>query len=129
MKTNWRKQTLIRDGYKCVLCNSIKRIHVHHKDESRKLGKNKINNNLDNLITLCFVCHLKVHKKVPAFIHTKKIISLRRIGLSMKEIADDLDIGMAAVAFTLKKASLKDKSIEKDCMENWPDNYHLTNVL
>lgn len=50
-----RAKAIERDGYKCVKCGSAEMLNVHHKDRSG--GKAKPNNSLDNLITLCTVCH------------------------------------------------------------------------
>lgn len=56
-----RDKVLERDGYKCSICNSIDRLHVHHKDRS---GSTKTpNNEMDNLITLCNSCHMLIHGK------------------------------------------------------------------
>ena len=54
-----RKKVLQRDDYKCVLCGSTSRLHVHHK-----IGwqPHQINpHELDNLETLCASCHRKLH--------------------------------------------------------------------
>lgn len=57
---NVRQYVLWRDAYTCQCCgkhgHGIK-FHVHHK-ESRKTGGNAP----DNLITLCDICHKKVHE-------------------------------------------------------------------
>ena len=44
----------------CLLCgyNNKELIALHHKD------KNKKNNSKDNLIPLCYSCHVGVHRKV-----------------------------------------------------------------
>jgi hypothetical protein len=44
-------------GNKCQLCNSPKFLQVHHRTYDR-LGKEP----LDDLITLCNMCHSKFHK-------------------------------------------------------------------
>lgn len=57
---NWlsiKKTIKIRDNYTCQICGVNKRLHVHHKD------KNRWNNKLENLITLCNSCHLSQHGK------------------------------------------------------------------
>jgi hypothetical protein len=41
---------------KCSDCGTIKNLHVHHIDG------NPLNNSLDNLKTVCFRCHMKIHK-------------------------------------------------------------------
>lgn len=52
-----------RDKKRCQLCGKRKRIlAVHHKDFSGDGGTWEYsNNNLDNLMTLCFICHGKIH--------------------------------------------------------------------
>lgn len=44
-----------RDGFKCTKCGSIEYLIVHHIDMNKK------NSSLNNLITLCRVCHGKLH--------------------------------------------------------------------
>jgi hypothetical protein len=44
-----------RDKHCCVMCRRIERLHIHHKDRNRE------NNELGNLETLCWWCHGKVH--------------------------------------------------------------------
>jgi 5-methylcytosine-specific restriction endonuclease McrA len=49
-----------RDKYICQMCKKIPaldKLVVHHKDRNRK------NNSLTNLITLCRSCHGKIHQK------------------------------------------------------------------
>ncbi len=49
---------LIRDGFKCQLCNSDNNLTVHHKDgKGCNLPLKERNNDLNNLITLCKNCH------------------------------------------------------------------------
>lgn len=58
----YKVECIIRDGYKCQDCNDgSKKLIVHHIDDSRKLGKKLINNNLSNLVTLCKRCHANRH--------------------------------------------------------------------
>ena len=42
----------------CAICNEKEGLHIHHKD------KNAENNDPQNLILLCGVCHKKIHMKV-----------------------------------------------------------------
>jgi ferredoxin len=59
-----RQLALERDEFKCVMCGSEQNLHIHHKDETGIFSvgdKEKINNDLENLITLCASCHRKVH--------------------------------------------------------------------
>jgi len=64
-----RKVALKRDGYKCMKCGMTQEEHfdkwgcsliVHHKDSNGRY-KEVPNNILDNLRTLCKVCHGKKH--------------------------------------------------------------------
>jgi 5-methylcytosine-specific restriction endonuclease McrA len=59
-----REKVLKRDGYKCTKCGSSKSLVVHHKDEtgiSRVKDTDLINNEFENLITMCRSCHMKLH--------------------------------------------------------------------
>lgn len=47
-------------GEKCQSCGRDDlRLHVHHKDENWK------NNQIDNLMVLCYKCHSKIHSENP----------------------------------------------------------------
>jgi len=67
IRFNGVKELIInRDGNKCIICNSTKRITVHHIDgtgnhNAKKEDAKKINNSLDNLLTMCGSCHTKLH--------------------------------------------------------------------
>lgn len=59
----WRTTRRIvraRDGNKCVLCDSKKNLEVHH---IININKCEDKCDLDNLITLCHMCHNKAHKR------------------------------------------------------------------
>ena len=66
-KEFWAIECIRRDGRKCGYCNLDEfsaYLLVHHLDESRKnRGRMYMNNNLNNLITLCKKCHAKIHKQ------------------------------------------------------------------
>jgi len=53
LKTN-RKEILKKVGGRCEMCGGVAKI-VHHKDES------KDNHELDNLMALCYPCHVAIH--------------------------------------------------------------------
>lgn len=56
---NLRIATLMRDGYQCQHCSQKNtRLEAHHIIYTSQGGKDT----LDNLITLCGKCHLKVHQ-------------------------------------------------------------------
>jgi 5-methylcytosine-specific restriction endonuclease McrA len=55
--TATRRAVYRREDYACALCERPGVIHVHHA-RSRSLGGN---NELDNLIALCPVCHAIAH--------------------------------------------------------------------
>lgn len=54
-----RPKMLERDGNKCVICGSTEKLHAHHWDNSG--GTEQVNNELDNLGTVCDVCHYAIH--------------------------------------------------------------------
>lgn len=53
-----RKAVLIRDGLRCVLCGHEKNLHVHHVTYDRIYDED-----LEDLITVCHVCHSGLHGK------------------------------------------------------------------
>jgi hypothetical protein len=48
----------------CSLCGETSGLIYHHKDNSRCLGKNYVNDDPSNLLLICFDCHSKEHKKM-----------------------------------------------------------------
>lgn len=59
-----REAALKRDGYKCIKCESMSDLQVHHKDgKGRKQASFDlpIDNTLGNLMTLCNSCHRILH--------------------------------------------------------------------
>ena len=90
-----REAVLIRDGYKCVECGMTdiehkarwnRPITVDHKDKNRK------NNRLENLQTLCLPCHgrkdisKKLIFKIPET-EIRAIKALRSQGMTYQEIS------------------------------------------
>jgi DNA-directed RNA polymerase sigma subunit (sigma70/sigma32) len=61
---------------------------VHHIDESRKTGI--LNNELNNLLTLCKKCHAKKHFSMSE--RNIEIIRLRKIGTSLYKISTIFNI-------------------------------------
>jgi len=56
-----------RDNFICQDCGTNQNLVIHHLDE------NKENNNPENLITLCWSCHMARHRKPFLFINPKKV--------------------------------------------------------
>jgi 5-methylcytosine-specific restriction endonuclease McrA len=52
-----RKLALKRDGYRCTRCGSKTGLQVHHRNKY----EGESDNNLQNLIVLCRICHTKQH--------------------------------------------------------------------
>ena len=58
-----RAKTLKRDNHKCRLCEREQSLQVHHRDgqgeskNGRRIPAALVNNDIDNLITLCARCH------------------------------------------------------------------------
>jgi hypothetical protein len=57
-----REEVLKRDNYTCTICNGLNKsyLSVHHKDGNGR-GSKILNNHMDNLVTVCNVCHAKLH--------------------------------------------------------------------
>jgi len=68
--TNWieiRKRALKRDNFTCQLCGKHEdefdiSLDIHHKISIRKFKEPEDSNFLNNLITLCRRCHMKVER-------------------------------------------------------------------
>lgn len=84
-----RKQVRDRDSQKCttLFCTSTSKLVVHHID------CNKCNNSLDNLITLCRLCHARTHfsKTVNPLYHLYQhnpriVTAMKYCGIGYKEI-------------------------------------------
>lgn len=74
---NWdeqRERTLERDGHECLICGSGENLHVHHKTPIRNYNRDtdrwyELANALDNLVTLCGSCHMKVHGNIEEYFY------------------------------------------------------------
>jgi thymidylate synthase ThyX len=85
--SNWKNgisvkyyQRLKKDIDYCELCKTHdEKLEIHHIDKNRK------NNNIDNLIKLCFDCHTMVHNKDNKFL-SKNIV--KDTIISIKELKD-----------------------------------------
>jgi 5-methylcytosine-specific restriction endonuclease McrA len=61
----WKAVTLMvkkRDGDKCTNCGGTDRLQVHHKTYSNHFSEHL---NISDMITLCRICHAKLHGKKP----------------------------------------------------------------
>jgi 5-methylcytosine-specific restriction endonuclease McrA len=54
------RQVLDRDSWRCQHCGSATQLQVHHLSFRSALGDDDI----ENLITLCFSCHEKIHRNI-----------------------------------------------------------------
>jgi hypothetical protein len=59
---------LSRDNHECRVCSSKEKLIIHHKDETgesslktKNIKDIEINNDINNLITLCQFCHMRLH--------------------------------------------------------------------
>lgn len=100
-----RAAVLDRDGHQCVQCGMSEGEHlqrwgrpitIDHKD------KNRANNKLENLQTLCLPCHGRKdlipqlrQQLVP--IYKPAILRLRREGWTYERIADFLELSIGSV--------------------------------
>lgn len=104
----WIIKARERDGQKCVRCGSTENLVVHHKDGSRKLGLDKMDNSLENLLTVCKPCHAKEHGQVLRFSNPniKIILELRSQGKTFQKIATYLGLSRQRVHQIIKRADL-----------------------
>ena len=65
-----RNDVLIRDGYKCQACEGVESLQVHHV-KYVKSGKIWDSPQKD-LVTLCRVCHVKVHSVLRTYLQEPK---------------------------------------------------------
>ncbi len=104
----WILKTLERDFFRCVRCGEpkVEKLIVHHIDGSRKLGFKIMNNNLDNLITVCKPCHAKEHKQTIDDNKIKKIQELLLKDMSYSDIGKELGISRQRVHQILKQSKM-----------------------
>lgn len=89
----WQMNVLERDNFTCVDCGTTEGVLlVHHIDESRKTGK--LNNNLDNLVTVCRPCHARRHNFV---VTHEDVVEMRLAGISCAEIGRRLGVSRQRV--------------------------------
>jgi 5-methylcytosine-specific restriction endonuclease McrA len=65
----WMK-VLTRDGWRCQICGSSSNLHVHHIMRRSSL----VNDEEENLITLCASCHCAAHGQLREGHYPKKIL-------------------------------------------------------
>lgn len=53
-----RNGVLERDGQRCAICRGEEDLHIHHID------RDPTNDDPKNLITLCGICHARVHTEL-----------------------------------------------------------------
>jgi 5-methylcytosine-specific restriction endonuclease McrA len=53
------RRVLERDGWRCQVCGSMQHLQVHHLKFRSQSGSDTE----QNLITLCAVCHARIHTK------------------------------------------------------------------
>ena len=56
---NLRQQVLRRDDWRCQSCGAMSNLEVHHKQFRSHAGQDSE----ENLITLCVMCHEKMHSQ------------------------------------------------------------------
>jgi predicted CopG family antitoxin len=70
MNQELRQQVLERDKHICQNCNkSFSYLQIHHKIPHNEGGSDSI----DNLVSLCYECHFKIHHTNAAISGTKQI--------------------------------------------------------
>lgn len=59
--SQFREKVYARDGFKCVLCNSKKRLNAHHLNGWSWCISGRYEPS--NAVTLCSMCHNKFHEE------------------------------------------------------------------
>ncbi len=86
-------------GFKCELCENPAE-NIHHKDRDRT------NNNLENLMRLCVICHKRIHNSFGENHHlhklteaqVKEIKSLREKGSRIDHLAQVYNLSEAQIS-------------------------------
>ena len=108
----WILRAVDRDFYQCKKCGNkdVEKLVVHHIDGSRKKGHKNINNNLENLITLCKPCHAKMHDQSKSEYDFDKLKLLLKTGLFYGDIGKGLGISRQRISQLVKKYNLMEFS-------------------
>lgn len=101
---NMKEDALFRDNNSCVLCGEKKNLHIYHIDKDRR------NNKLNNLITLCGKCHGKKHREINKYVLKKKQVIEDAYKLKTKKLA----FYIPEVAKILKKT---ESTVRKYCRD------------
>jgi hypothetical protein len=75
--SHWKKQRIMvleKKGNKCIICDSLKKINIHHKRYKDSKGSILFRENLRDLFPLCSSCHTLWHQ-----IHNKTHLNLGHI--------------------------------------------------
>lgn len=95
-----KQLVLERDNYKCQSPGPHSgRLNVHHKDGSGR--SDNANQSMDNLITLCSMCHMRLHYKVSD--KHKTICNLYKEGFTIYQIADQYGVTKQCIQQILKR--------------------------
>ncbi len=122
-----REDVLLRDGYKCVKCGMTDKEHkakwgrpitIDHKDKNRK------NNAMGNLQTLCLRCHgrkdlLPRLRESKAALLKEEMVDLRNSGMTYQQIADKCSMSIATAFKWIKKWEEENQDDRnRDCRTN-----------
>lgn len=98
----YRGPCLERDNFKCQICGATNNLDIHHKDNGGyHLQGQQTNNELNNLITLCHRCHLKMHKGVLG--REEIIMSRREAGETIQSIANSFGVSRQRIHQIIKR--------------------------
>jgi len=74
----WKLKVKEADNMKCMMCGNTKHLHVNHIIPVRDISNSNDLFDINNGITLCKKCHLKIHFKEYEFVDRfKQLISKR----------------------------------------------------
>ena len=79
----YRKKCLSEKGRCCVECGADENIEVHHIDRDRG------NNSIENLVPMCYGCHMDVHSSTGGLGRWRKQLKDETSGTSLAIKLDD----------------------------------------
>src|SRR4030042_2811071 len=115
-KRSYKKEALQRANFQCELCASRDcKLYVHHKDGLGEKKTKDSNNDRGNLLVVCAICHMKLHKD-GIFPDVKAIYHLRSQGHTLQQIGEAFGVSRQRIHQLLRSEveRLKKKATESN---------------
>lgn len=98
------------DGQRCAKCGSTNNLDIHHIDGTG-WHKEESNNNIDNLITLCHQCHMRLHLGKNQNVDINQIVKLYIKGWTLQAIGKKYGLSRQRIHQILKHYGLSGKKL------------------